>query len=322
MGASDQRDTAEMDTPARGPGAEPPRPFSSLVRVDLAGLSDRGLVRSNNEDHFLCVRFGRHLACLGTNLPEGQIPPRSEETGYAVGVADGMGGHVAGEEASRLALGTLVNLVLRYPDWILRLDDEAFVAEVMRRAAERCGQIQAAMTEQARADPNLQGFGTTLTVAWSLGKDLFLCHVGDSRAYLWRRGKLCQLTHDHTLAQSLADAGHLTQQEVATHRYRHVLTRALGVQGGAVEPDVLQLALEDGDWLLLCSDGLSDMVPDERIADLLGGGRAAGQVCQDLVREALQAGGRDNVTVVVARYEFPAPAQKVGQMRSPAQGDS
>src|SRR5262249_40026941 len=147
--------------------------------------------------------------------------------------------------------------------------------------------------------------GTTLTVAVSLGKDLFIVHLGDSRAYRWRRGILARLTHDHTLAQEAADRGIIRQEEVATHRGRHALTQALGDQGRAIQPQVRQLLLEDGDCLLLCSDGLTDMVREEEVAACLGGGGPAALVCQRLVDLALEAGGRDNVTVVAARYQFP-----------------
>jgi serine/threonine protein phosphatase PrpC len=273
--------------------------------VDVAGLSHRGNLRPQNEDHFFVARFGRFLERLFTNLPEDELPRRFDETGYAVVVADGIGGSAGGAVASRLAISTLINLVLGDPDWILRLDDEMLSAAVRRRVMERYSQISSVMAERAQADPTLEGFGTTMTVAMSLGKDLLVAHVGDSRAYLLREHRLHQLTRDHTLVQDLADKGALSPQDVATHRLRHVLTKALGAQGGPVEPDVQELVLEDGDCLLLCTDGLTEMVEEERIALVLGRGEPAETVCQCLVEEALQAGGKDNVTVVVARYGFP-----------------
>jgi protein phosphatase len=276
-----------------------------VVRADLAGLSHRGLVRPNNEDHFLISRFGRFLDVLQSNLPAGAVPPHEEEGGYAMIVADGIGGSAAGEVASELAIDTLVHLALSTPDWILRLDDNLFAEEVTRRAKERCDQINAALAERAQADPTLRGFGTTLTVAWSLGQDLFLAHVGDSRAYLLRQGNLVQLTRDHTLVQELVGRGIVAPQEVKTHRLRHVLTNALG-SSSPVHPDVERVYLLDGDVLLLCSDGLTEMVADEKIAATLLTGQAAAPLCQQLVDQALQAGGKDNVTVIVARYATPS----------------
>ena len=135
----------------------------------------------------------------------------------------------------------------------------------MRRATERFGRIDQALAEEAVEDPSLHGFGTTMTLAASLGGDLLLAHVGDSRAYLFRKGTLYQLTRDHTWVGELCQAGLITQAQAATHDLRHVLTRHLGANKGA-RPDVQRLALADGDCLLLCSDGLSDMVSDAEIA--------------------------------------------------------
>jgi PPM family protein phosphatase len=304
-------DTVDSEAPARPPGWDRPPQLSALARVDVAGLSHQGLVRPNNEDHFFVARFGRFLERLFTNLPEEEMPRRFEETGYGLVVADGIGGRAAGEVASRLAISTLVNLVLGTPDWILLRDDYALNEEVRRRATERFAQINTVLAEQAQADPTLKRFGTTLTMALSLGRDLLVTHLGDSRAYLLRGERLYQLTRDHTLAQDLVDQGRLTQPEVATHPWRHVLTRALGGGGAADEPDVQEVFLADGDGLLLCSDGLTDMVKDDRIAEILRGAQTAEQACQSLVEAALQAGGKDNVTVVVARYGFP-PAPGTG----------
>jgi protein phosphatase len=263
------------------------------------------LVRSNNEDHFLVTRFGRFFEWLHSNLPEVEIPARAGETGYAMVVADGIGGRASGEVASQLAIRTLINLALNTPDWILLLEDDRMAEEVMRRAGERWGHVNEAMAEQANADPTLQGFGTTLTVAWSLGTDLFLAHVGDSRAYLLRGTHLLQLTRDHTAAQELADQGAIARSEVASHRWRHVLTKALGSRRKQAEPDVQRITLADTDCLLLCTDGLTEMVADDRISEILQRAPTAQQACQTLVDAALNAGGKDNVTVVVARYQMP-----------------
>jgi protein phosphatase len=287
----------------RSPDAQRPDTGSSRVRVDLAGLSDKGKVRENNEDHYMIVGFGRFLETLSTNLPEEEVPAGSHEVGYGLVVADGMGGHSAGEVASRLALQTLVRLVANIPDWIL-LPDHLWTEEILRRAEERCQGIHALLTERSKTSPQLHRMGTTLTVTWSLGKELFIAHVGDSRAYRFRKGQLHRFTEDHTLAQAMAERGFLRPDEVPRSRLRHVLTQTLGGGASTVKPDLQQHQLQDGDCLLLCTDGLTDMVDDETIAAVLASNEPSAHICQRLVDLALERGGKDNVTVVVARYDF------------------
>jgi len=284
-----------------GPGWET---ISSRVQVDLGALSHLGKVRPNNEDHFYVTRCQRSLQTLLSNLPPGQIPQQCVETVYGLLVADGMGGAAGGEVASRMAITTLVELLLWTPDWIMRPDEEA-IQEVSRRMEARFRQVQDALADRARAEPKLSGMGTTMTLAVSLGVDLLITHVGDSRVYLLRQGRLLRLTHDHTLAQSLVDAGVLRPEEAATHFLRHILTRAIGTRGDEVRVEFNSLRLADGDQLLLCTDGLTEMVPEPAIAEVLQKGEPAAGACSALVNLALERGGRDNVTVVLARYHIP-----------------
>src|SRR5262245_49787952 len=292
------------DLPARGLGTAPTRPFSSRVRVDVAALSHAGKVRPNNEDHYLVVRLGRYLDVRLTSLPEGEAPGRSEETGHGFVVADGMGGAEGGEVASRLAISTLVNLVLQVPDWILLLD-EIRAQETMKRMARHYRKVDAEIGRRAREDRMLAGMGTTMTLAYSLAANLFIVQVGDSRAYLHRKGKLRRLTRDQTLVQTLLDLGQITPTEAASHPLRHILTQALGGHGKDVKAEVQRLQLADGDCLLLCTDGLTEMVPDDLVARVLRKTGGVEEDCRTLVDLALQRGGRDNVTVIVARYRFP-----------------
>lgn len=281
----------------------PPESISEQVEVEFGSATHAGLVRPNNEDCFLVARIERTLEALATNLPPGEIPTRFGELTYGMVVADGLGGSSAGEVASRLAVSTFVNLVLHTPDWIMRGgDDEA--ARVMDRIAERYRKIGAALTERSEGDAALAGMATTMTLAVTNGADLFLGHVGDSRAYLLRGDQLAKLTRDHTYAQDLADAGQIAQDQVATHRGRHMLTRALGPGGSEVDVDVGRLSLRNGDQLLLCTDGLTGMVDEDTIRGLLASGTAAA-AAQALVDAALANGGKDNVTVVIARYGLP-----------------
>ena len=140
--------------------------------------------------------------------------------------------------------------------------------------------------------------GTTMTGAYSIGDDLFVIHVGDSRAYLYRDGVLRRLTRDHTHAQMLADAGIIQPDAVATHRLRHVLTNALGGEESKGEAEIHHMRLFDGGQILLCSDGLHDIVDDETMAEILKTQRGASSTCRSLVDAALANGGKDNVTVV------------------------
>jgi protein phosphatase len=296
-------DTAESRASPSPSEAGPHRPASAEVRVDLGALSNPGRVRPNNEDCYLVARLERALTPLLTNLPAGDLPARSAEVGYGMVVADGMGGAAAGEVASCLAISVLVDIQVRTPDWIMLAGGpgEEWLRE---RIAQRYGQVDAALKEEGRADPRLAGMGTTLTLAYSLGSDLFLGHVGDSRAYLRRGEELHRLTRDHTYAQALADLGVIPPQEVGRHRLRHVLTRALAAGGPEVSADVEHVRLHDGDELLLCTDGLTEMVEEAAIAAALRQAATADEACRALVGLALDRGGKDNVTVVVARYRF------------------
>jgi len=287
------------------PGHGPPEGVSSLVEVDLAGLSHQGRVRSNNEDHYFIARFDRSMRTVSTNLSAAAVPPRSTETAYGLLVADGIGGHAAGEVASRTAIAELVALALETPDWIMRFNEPALAGEVLKRMEKRFQKVHEILVEKAKVDPTLRGMGTTLTLACTLGADLLTAHVGDSRAYLFRKGRLERLTRDQTLAQSLADAGQITEEEAARHPSRHILTGAIATRGAFVQVELRHLELEDGDQLLLCSDGLTEMVPEQTIARTLSASESSVEGCRRLVDLALEAGGKDNVTVALGRYRIP-----------------
>jgi len=274
----------------------------SVMAIDLAAATHRGHVRSNNEDHYLVVRFRRTLENLYSNLDKGMLARSYDITGYGLLVADGLGGMAAGEVASRTALTKLVEMVVDTPDWMLDLHEPQNVEVVLGRMNDRFLQIDQTIREQADRDATLSGMGTTLTVAATLGKNLIVGHIGDSRAYLFRNGSLAQITRDHTLAQALIEAGVAGRDEPATRSMRHVLTAALGSLGPKTKPEIRRLEVNQGDQLLLCTDGLTEMVDDKTIASLLRNSDTADKACEDLVTVALAAGGLDNVTVVLARF--------------------
>ena len=294
--------------------AAPDSPYSSLVRIDVHAQSHPGYHRTNNEDHFFVTRLGRTLQTLITSLPAGAVPEHTEEVNYVMVVADGMGGHAAGEIASQMAISALVSLALDVPDWIFKIDEE-HAREVERRAIARVQEVGAMLIERGRREVALRGMGTTLTAVRSLGRDLQITHVGDSRAYLLRGGILHRLTRDHTYAQMLVDVGELAPGDVADSRHRHVLTNALGGSCVDVHVDTDQMQLEDGDRLLLCSDGLTDLVDDVAITRILLEATKSSDACERLVQQALDSGGRDNITVIVAAYRLPHEPPQTTELR-------
>ena len=307
MGPQSEIDTAEFAKDGRSSGTERPQPFSSLVRVDFGAISDVGKVRTNNEDHFRIARTSRTMRTLMSNLPPGQVPDYFEDVAYGMVVADGMGGEAAGEVASMMAITIGVNLRLNDVKWNLKINEQE-ARDLMDRACRIIHQIDEALAERARSDPSLHRMGTTLTATYSVGDNLFLFHVGDSRAYLYRNGRLRQLTRDHTVAQALADAGQIGAEEVTSHRMRHLLTNVMGSQTVELHVEMLQVRLLDGDRVLLCTDGLTEMVSEDEILEILRGIEGSDQACRALVDLALQHEAKDNVTVLLARYSIPEHA--------------
>ena len=204
-------------------------------------------------------------------------------------VADGMGGAQAGEVASRIAVDAFEQALPDAGSPETRLADR--VREANRQIYER------SLEEQDRA-----GMGTTLTAAYLDDAGLTIAHVGDSRAYLFRNGSLIRLTHDHSLVEELVKQGKLTAEEAAEHPQRSIITRALGPEP-EVQVDTDTHQVQPGDVILLCSDGLTTMVSEERLAEVLGSARSLDQAAQELIDEANQAGGRDNITVILLRLE-------------------
>ena len=240
----DQLDDTMPDVPVFPPAATD----TLLLDVEVGGRTHAGLVRPKNEDNFHVVKFGRYLRTVLSSLPAGHAAEEDAPPGHGFAVADGVGGHAAGEVASRVALTVLVEIALQTPDWILGRDDE-LMAEVMERTARRFQQVNRAVRDQSLTRPGLRSMGTTLSLALSLADALIVANVGDSRVYLFRGGELHRLTRDHTMGQRLAD-----RDPAAATRLRHVLTRCIGGWAPGCEPDVAQYRLADGDRLLLCTE--------------------------------------------------------------------
>jgi protein phosphatase len=294
---SNEAPTVEM------PAVAPPRP--DKVHIEVGALSHVGKVRQNNEDHFLVARLRKALTVLRSNLPGATTEQFADKDVIMVVVADGMGGHAGGEHASALAIGRAVYFVLNEIKWFYHLDDpdeEMF----MRQMRAGLGWLEREVVAAAKADTSLAGMGTTLTGAALFGLDVHLIHAGDSRAYVFHGGRLEQLTRDHTLAQQLLEEGLLQPQEIHATGLRHVLTNVIGGPAPGVVGEIHKLRLSDGDRLLLCTDGLTEMVPDEQMAGILAVHVRPDDACQALVDAALAAGGRDNVSVIVADFTVGA----------------
>lgn len=235
------------------------------MRFTWATRTDPGKVRDHNEDSVWPESDG------------------SAEEAVIVAVADGMGGHAGGEVASSVAIDTAMT--------------------VGGEPAMRIQAANLAVVDAARERPRLKGMGTTLTLgAFDPDGDLDLAHVGDSRAYLWREDELIQVSKDHSYVAEMIEAGKLDPEDAANHPYRSVITRAVGLDP-SVDVDTYGIVLEPGDRIVLCSDGLTDMLTDEEIAAILAGSATPADAADALVTAANDAGGIDNVSVVVVDVE-------------------
>jgi protein phosphatase len=277
-----------------GPGA--PR-----THVQFGALSHVGKVRTNNEDHYGIVRRYRTREVLMTNLPADVLTPTREEA-YTMAVADGMGGAAFGEVASMLALRTGWDLTANALCWPFLVNDHE-VEKVMEQLIVYGKRIHQAVIDRSRQTPESAGMGSTITGVLLVGADAFIGHVGDSRAYLQRGGMIQRLTQDHTQAQALVDAGVFASVNEAPRFMRHVLVNCLGGYAKDVHVETHHLPLLHGDRLLLCTDGLSDMLTDAEISLILNLRLTPQEACQALIDEALDHGGKDNVTAVLAHIE-------------------
>jgi protein phosphatase len=283
----------EGDVFARHFGPSPPQ-----VLALFGALSHPGLVRTRNEDHYVVIQRYRGREVLMTNLPEGYLRP-ADDIAYLLAVADGIGGAAFGELASMLALHSGWEQVPNAFKWTWIIT-ESEIANLKERIGLVFRRMHEDLLERARQEPAYAGMGTTLTGAYTVGSEAFIAHVGSSRAYLFHAGILTRLTRDHTKAQDALDAG----LPVASQSWYHTLTNCLGGKGQPVWVEFHHVRLADGDQLLLCTDGLTDLVLDEEIAEVLVRGAPPREGVQALVTLALARGGRDNVTAILARYEM------------------
>ncbi len=272
-----------------------------LSSVRSYGRTDVGRVRKSNQDHFLIAELARTMWVHQTSLPQPQTQ-YGQHRAHVFLVADGMGGHKGGEVASALTAATIEEFVLnvlgRFSN--LKATEEEHVVESFRSAFQRA---HACILEETGLHPEIAGMGTTLTMAFASRGKLFVVHAGDSRCYLYRNGELRKITSDHTIVAELVKRGVVKPEEAARHAYRHVVTNAVGGSQDNIHVEIKRLNVQPDDVLLLCSDGLTDMLSDERIAAILRTEIDPQKACDALVDQAIEQGGRDNVTAIVAAFD-------------------
>jgi protein phosphatase len=273
--------------------------------IDAYGLSHAGKVRENNQDHFLIASLRKQIQVHLTSLPSSDQVSGTERLAFLAMVADGVGGGPKGEEASRLAAAAITRYVTESMQCYYSADprDEESFPAVLEEAALQCHMD---LTRRSQGDPETTGMATTLTLWLGVWPRAYLLQVGDSRCYLLRDGTLTQISRDQTMAQELLDQGVLTRTDVLNTRWATVLASAIG--GPQAAPVVTRLEQAWGDAGLLCSDGLTRHVSDERIRERMLSMTSAKQVCESLLQDALDAGGSDNITILIGRSVRKDPA--------------
>jgi protein phosphatase len=276
------------------PDSSSPKPRDE--ELDFFGLTHPGLVRQGNQDHYLVSTLHKTARVRATSLPNPELFELPSQRIASFGmVADGVGGHHGGETASRAAIEAIAEYVKETMKAFYTADenDENAFFTALQDAAAMCHR---SVIERAEASGQPTA-ATTLTLFVAVWPSLYILHVGDSRLYLYRQGRVQQLTRDQTMAQDLVDMGAMPKTAAAQSPLAHVLTSAMG--GSEAVPDVTRVELRRGDAVLLCTDGLTKHVSDDQIAERMRTMTSAEQVVRTLVDDALAGGGTDNVTVLV-----------------------
>jgi PPM family protein phosphatase len=280
------------------PGSLDASPPSVMVEAEFGARSQRG-PRPVNDDHYLVLRMRRQQEIVMTSLAQAELPACLDESGYGMVVADGIGGD--GDTASRLAISALMHLATYFGRWHVRID-EPIADEMVDRAKRFYRGVDATIRKASLQSP--RGLQTTLTAAYTAGSDLFYAHVGHSRAYVFRDNQLMQLTRDHTVSHRHGSAV-MVDVAGAARDTHYIVTQALGWTGtGARRIDVERCGLMDNDVVLLCTNGLTDVADDARIANALRANHTPDAQCQALLDLAANSGSTDDVTALVGRYRI------------------
>lgn len=278
----------------------------SIVLVRSAGLTHCGNVREENQDQYVIAEMSRAMMVKssGLSMLDG-TRLLGDSFATILLVADGMGGHLGGREASRSAIEYFLASILNKLTWVesVTTDNEVAFRQVL---GETLTEAHRELQSFAATKPQLKDMGTTLTLAYVTWPQLYIVHAGDTRCYLYRDQNLKLITRDHTVAQQMMMSGQLKADEGERSPWSNVLVNALGAGAPDVVPDLYRMILNPDDRLLLCSDGLNKHVPDERIARELAKRSSPEETANELVKLALNGGGSDNVTVLLT--DFPAAA--------------
>ncbi len=268
------------------------------LAFEFGAASHTGLKRHDNQDHYIVLRRIRTQQLLLTNVPTEQLTFPPDEA-FGMAVADGMGGAGRGELASRLAIREAWDLASRTTSWVMKLGNLS-PAELTERVEAFIYMMQQAILQEYENNPDFLNSGTTWTSAYLVSGFAIVAQIGDSPSFLWRDGVFRRITIDHTIEQEFIAGG--VSPEIAG-KYSHMLTRCLRYDSLKDRPDVYHLRLQPRDQLLLCTDGLTDMIGEDQIADCLSKSLSAQSACDAMVSLALDAGGKDNVTAVLARAQ-------------------
>ncbi len=266
--------------------------------IDVYGLTHQGLVRPSNQDQFLIASLRQRLKVQQSSLPDlNELPVAEDRLASLMMVADGVGGGKKGEAASQLAVEELAQYITKSVRCYYTADTgDTDFTQALEMGAIECHR---AVLARGAEDPDTAGMATTMTLWIGVWPWCYLVQVGDSRYYQYRDGNLIQVSRDQTMAQELLDSGTFARAVVANSPLANVLTSAIG--GHQTTPVVKRLPNSWSTTHLLCSDGLTRHVPDERITEQLGAMKSAQQVCEDLLQDALDGGGTDNITITVGR---------------------
>lgn len=272
--------------------------------IDVYGLTHPGKVRPNNQDHFLLGSIHRRLQILQTSLTDqDRLRFPDDRIAFLAMIADGVGGSEGGEQASRLALETATHYVT---ESINSYQSNAAGTTFENGLQDAAMVAHAAVADRLKAEPDVRSMATTLTLWLGVWPWYYLLQVGDSRYYLYREGRLTQITRDQTMAQDLVDQGILKRADADKSRLAHVLSSAIG--GPTTLPVVTRLRADWQNVHLLCSDGLFKHVSDEKIAERLRTMTSSKQVCEQLLQDALDDGGTDNISIIVGQASPKNPA--------------
>jgi len=271
------------------------------IDVDIDGLTDRGRVRRDNQDQFLIAALHKAIEIHGTSIPESYRQRfNSGARALLLLVADGVGGRTGGDEAASITLDAITDYVTNSMRCFYKLDEQ-IPQELLSELAATVARSHNSVLQRAEERPEHTGMATTLTMAHVLWPRVYVVQIGDSRCYHMRGAAIEQVTKDQTLVQELVDLGALSPEDARGSPLSNILSQAIG-GGDELRPAISKIAMEQGDALVLCTDGLTGHVSDAQILAHVQAAGSSRDACRRLVQAALEGGGRDNVTVIVGRF--------------------